>query len=422
MRLNLFSAMSRRRMGMAAMLSVVVILLTLLAACGGSEPTARVVFITATFTPEPVVMVVTATPTPQSPAEGAVADTPLPPPTLAQPSDTPPPPPTATPDQVLTAQAILTAFATPQAQPSEASVPPTVTEAPVPPTAASVATAAPQPTAAAPKPTAAPRSNPAQWWVAYTVVRPPFDNQSYSIWMMRGNGAEAEKVIDNASEPSFTLNAGKLAYYHWNDGIWVIDLSKETNTHVVHNQWTGFPSFSPDGAKIAFQENVWPRKIHVVNADGTGDAVITEGQRPFWSPKGGLIAYDSCISNDCGIFTIQPNGKGRQQLTKDGGGAPTISPDGKKIAYQSAADGDNEIYVMNVDGSGKKQLTKNNFNDALAAWSPDGQYIYFRSDQAGKGWAIMRMRADGSDRTKIIDALVSPEYWEWEKMSIAKEG
>jgi Tol biopolymer transport system component len=398
-------------MGMAAVLLVALMLLTLLAACGGSEPTARVVFITATFTPEPGIMVVTATPSPQSPAVGAVADTPLPPPTQAeQPSDTPPLPPTATPDQVLTAQAILTAFATPQAQPTDTPIPVPPTETPVP--AQPVATAKPS----------VPKSNPAQWWVAYTVVRPPFDNQSYSIWMMRGNGAEAEKVIDNASEPSFTLNAGKLAYYHWNDGIWVIDLSKETNTHVVHNQWTGFPSFSPDGAKIAFQENVWPRKIHVVNADGTGDSMITEGQRPFWSPKGGLIAYDSCISNDCGIFTIQPNGKGRQQLTKDAGGAPAISPDGKKIAYQSAADGDNEIYVMNVDGSGKKQLTKNNFNDALAAWSPDGQYIYFRSDQAGKGWAIMRMRADGSDRAKIIDALVSPEYWEWEKMSIAKEG
>lgn len=381
-----------------AFLVLVLVLTLVLAACGGPEPTPEVLIVTATFTAQPAVVVVTATFTPSQQLEVVEpGDTAAPP----EPTEPPPPPPTE------------------QAEATDTPLPPPPTDTPPPPIATDTP-APPKPTAT-PKP-AAPKSNPAQWWVAYTVVKPPFDNQSYSIWLMRGNGAEAEKVIDNASEPSFTLKADKLCYYHWNDGIWVIDLNKETNTHIVQNQWTGFPSFSPDGSKIAYQENVWPRKIHIVNADGTGDYVITEGQRPFWSPKGGLIAYDSCIGSDCGIFTIQPNGQGRKQLTKDGGGAPTISPDGKKIAYQSAADGDNEIYVMNVDGSGRKQLTQNNFNDALAAWSPDGQYIYFRSDQAGKGWAIVRTRADGSDRTKIIDALVSPSYWEWEKMSIAKEG
>jgi Tol biopolymer transport system component len=371
----------------------------LLSGCG-TQPTPQIVVVTATFTVPPVVQVVTATFTPTSEAV-ATESQPL------EVSATPlPPEPTATAVPPVEAS-----------QPTATLVPPTSTDTPLPPP---TNTPVPPTATAAPKPTAKPVSNPSQWWVAYTVVKPPFDTQSYSIWLMRGNGAEAEKVIDNASEPGFTAKADKFCYYHWNDGIWVIDLKKQTASHVVHNQWSGFPSFSPDGSKIAYQENVNPRKIHIVNVDGTGDYVVTEGQRPSWSPKGGLIAYDSCIGSDCGIFTVQPNGQGRKQLTKDAGGAPAISPDGTKIAYQSAADGDTEIYVMNVDGSGKKQLTKNNFNDALAAWSPDGQYIYFRSDQAGKGWAVMRMRADGSDRTKIIDALVSPGYWEWEKMSVAK--
>ncbi len=377
-----------------ALLALILILMPVLSACGGPEPTPQVLVVTATFTPEPIVVVVTATSSPS--LEGAQSETPSPPPA----TDTP----------MLVQRAETEATATLQPADTATPPPPEPTETPVP------ATLTPKPTAK-PKP----KSNPSQWWVAYTVVKPPFDTQSYSIWMMRGNGAEAEEVIDNASEPSFTLKADKFCYYHWNDGIWVIDLNKETHTHVVHNQWTGFPSFSPDGSRIAYQENVRPRKLHIVNVDGTGDYVITTGQRPFWSLKGGLIAFDSCVGSSCGIFTIKPNGQGRQQLTSDGGGAPAISPDGKRIAYQGGADGDNEIYVINVDGSGKKQLTKNTFNDALAAWSPDGQYIYFRSDRAGKGWAIMRMRPDGSDRTKIIDALVSPGYWEWEKMSIAKE-
>jgi hypothetical protein len=401
-------------MGMIAALLVALILLTSLAACGGSEPTARVVYITATFTPEPVILVVTATPSPQSPTEGAAADTPVPPPTqAAQPSDTPPPPATATPDQVQTAQAILTAFATPQAQP---------TDTPVPPTAAP-ATAAPAATSA-PKPTAVPKASLKSYGVIYSNFDggPEGDEFKYSIWVMRGDGSEAKEVFRPAIEPAYSLNGQKVAFYRPFNGIWVYDVAKGTASHVVVSDYAEFASFSPDGQELVFHEwvgNWWSADVnlYIVNVDGSNRRQLPQGIRPAWSRKGGLIVFDSCRGTSCGIFVVQPNGQGLRQVTSDGGGKASWSPDGKKIVYSAEPAGNAEIFVVNLDGSGRKQLTKNTGNDTLPVYSPDGQYIFFLSDQNGKAWAIRVMRPDGSE-VKTIRQIGVPPRWQFSRLDV----
>ena len=118
-------------------------LLALVAACGGDN-TPQVVVVTATLTPEQAAIVVTATP---SPVIVIVTATPSPEPVIvvtATPSQ-----PSLSPEEIQTAQAILTAqaadlTATAMATPTDTPAPPTDT--PVPPTA---------------KPTTAPTKKPA---------------------------------------------------------------------------------------------------------------------------------------------------------------------------------------------------------------------------------------------------------------------
>jgi Tol biopolymer transport system component len=76
---------------------------------------------------------------------------------------------------------------------------------------------------------------------------------------------------------------------------------------------------------------------------------------------------------------------------------------------------------VNSDGSGKKQLTKNGGNDALPAWSPDGRYLYYLSDQNGKAWAVMVMGADGTSPRKVTGVGVSPDPargWQYQRMTV----
>jgi TolB protein len=88
------------------------------------------------------------------------------------------------------------------------------------------------------------------------------------------------------------------------------------------------------------------------------------------------------LSGHSNVYTINPDGTGRRQLTHvaaaHAAGAPDWSSDGAKIVYESNQSGDYRIWVMNADGSGKTRLTSDpGFADLEPAWSPDGARILF---------------------------------------------
>jgi Tol biopolymer transport system component len=71
--------------------------------------------------------------------------------------------------------------------------------------------------------------------------------------------------------------------------------------------------------------------------------------------KNGKIAYQDGYS--LVIYTINPNGSAKQEVTKTSTGGDTAldySPDGKKIAYSTGK----KIYTSNVGGGGKSKVTE----------------------------------------------------------------
>lgn len=396
------SPLCRSWMVSAVALALLVAFACLLTACGGPEPTPQVVVVTATYTPQPEVVVVTAT---FSPSPKLV------------PSDTPPPPPatnTPTPEQAPPSggAAVSGPTSTLPATNTPTPLPLAATEIPVP--------LSPTPTATeTAKPAAKPPSL-KSYFVVYTSYKGP-DLQNYVLWGMNGDGSGAFQILERSSEPSFSPDGNRFAFYHWTDGLYIWDLVKETSMRVVGNTDAAFVTWSPNGKRLAYCNLLGQAQLNIVNADGSNDHLLTPGLRPSWSLNGGFIGYDSCENNKCGIFRINPDGGGKRQLTSDGGGGAAVSPNGKKIAYWSKADGDFEIYVVNADGSGRTQLTKNTGNDALPAWSPDGKYIYYLSDQNGKAWAVMAMNANGSGQRKIVNVATSPDPrrgWQYQRITV----
>ncbi|MGD8489035.1 MAG: DUF5050 domain-containing protein [Anaerolineae bacterium] len=401
-----------RILGRRTVAATLLVFVLLVAACGGPTPAPKIVVVTATFTSQPAVTVVTATNTPAA-REVVVTATPTPSPNMA-PSKTPTGISTDTPTP------LPTHTDTPEPSPSDTPSPRPPTSTPVPPTATN--TASPTPTStSAPKPTARPAS-----LRSYRVIYTAFEGKDrfdYSLWSMNGDGSGAGKVemAGQASEPAFSLDGQRLAFYHWADGLYVWELGSTDPVRIVDNGEAAFPTWSPNAKRLAYANLYGQPWIRLTNADGADDHQLTPGLRPNWSQKGGFIAYDTCENNKCGIFRINPDGGDKRQLTEDGGGGAAVSPDGKRIAYWSQVDGDFEIYVINAGGSGKRQLTKNRGNDALPAWSPDGKVIYYLSDQNGTEWAVMAMNADGSNKRKIIQTSAGDDPrrgWQYQRITV----
>jgi len=131
--------------------------------------------------------------------------------------------------------------------------------------------------------------------------------------------------------------------------------------------------WSPDGQRIAFiAEGLWTAKV-----DGSDARLVVEdGTSPAWSPDGTKIAF----MRGCGIWVVNANGSGERQVFDEPGcemdpGAvpihlcPTWAPDGRRLALDSSMDGDKEIYSINLDGSGLTQLTRNDAYDGCPDWS-----------------------------------------------------
>ena len=99
---------------------------------------------------------------------------------------------------------------------------------------------------------------------------------------------------------------------------------------------------------------------------GVGDAF------PTWSPDGTKIAFGSNSDGNYEIYVMNADGSGQTNLTNNSANDwyPSWSPDGTQITFSSERDGNAEIYFMNADGSGQLRLTDNPADDEISIWQP----------------------------------------------------
>jgi Tol biopolymer transport system component len=150
------------------------------------------------------------------------------------------------------------------------------------------------------------------------------------------------------------------------------------------------PRVSPNGRRVAAS--------HVV--EGNQDIYLIDGARttrfttdaaaeffPVWSPDGKQIAFGSNPTGIHDVYLKPAGGAGEPELAVESAQRkwPTDwSRDGRFILFESL-DPNQDLWVLPRNGDRRPWLLlKTNFNERLAALSPNGKWVAYQSDQSGR--------------------------------------
>ncbi len=210
---------------------------------------------------------------------------------------------------------------------------------------------------------------------------------NFDIYIMDAGGNECRNLTNDPSikdyGPAWSPDGRYIAFASdrgdYRD-IYVIQVDGKNLRRVTNNSADNeHPSWSPDGKRIAFsttQEGNW--EIFTIKADGTDQVRVTDtgdesanNKEPAWSPDGKMIAFVSDRPrND--VFLINADGTG-MRVVSDGEGfnkEPAWSPDGNYIAFTSFRGSSFEdIYVVGVDGKNLRRLTKGTQPETHPSWA-----------------------------------------------------
>jgi Tol biopolymer transport system component len=196
----------------------------------------------------------------------------------------------------------------------------------------------------------------------------------------------------------------------------------------VSSRFEVSPSFSPDGASIAYSGDVDGTPHLFISAiDGSSERQLTNGEggegQPSWSPDGKRIAFTSVRKR--GIWLVDPSGGEPVRVTAFGSRA-SWSSDGKEIAFQSSEDIEygwnayealppSSIWIVDVQSRKTIALTKPanpSGGHGAPSWRRDGNRLTFSScDHESCG--IFTIARDGSGVTEIARdprRLASPVF------------
>lgn len=202
-----------------------------------------------------------------------------------------------------------------------------------------------------------------------------------------GNPEIYSMNMDGSNPVNLSQDAGDDSYPAWTpDGKIVFDSNRTGHyqLHVMNADGTNkanltnsqtddvTPNVSPDGTKIVYTSvgmigDLQTAHVVTMDRDGTNKVVIpnTEaGIFPTFSPDGLKIAYDK-YSEGVNIWTIDPDGTDAQALTTGQAfsGYQCWTPDGSKIVFARTQSGEFQICTMDPDGTHLAIVSTTEFSD-----------------------------------------------------------
>lgn len=151
---------------------------------------------------------------------------------------------------------------------------------------------------------------------------------------------------------------------------------------------TGAPGIA--GGKIAFVANkTGSKEIYTVDSDGAGLVQLTRDNSisvgPHLRPDGRALVYTGYKSGYADVYQVDLSSGSRSRIIKFPGtntGA-SYSPNGSRLAVTLSKDGNPELYVTSANGGNPRRLTHTRGVESAPTWSPDGDEIIYVNDDRG---------------------------------------
>jgi dipeptidyl aminopeptidase/acylaminoacyl peptidase len=215
---------------------------------------------------------------------------------------------------------------------------------------------------------------------------------SAQVWMMKPDGSDAKQITDLATEAGGVL-------------------------------------LSPDGKKIVFTSDVFP--------DCPDDACNRERLEAEKAGKLKARTYTTLLYRHWNnwqskrrshLMVVGVEGGAAKDLTPGNLDVPpfslggpddyAISPDSSEVCYAMnsgpilAVSTNSDLFSVAIGGGESKKLTTNPGGDSSPAYSPDGKYIAYRSQERSgyesDRWRLMLLDAAGGKSTSLTETLDRP--------------
>lgn len=210
---------------------------------------------------------------------------------------------------------------------------------------------------------------PRDYWTSWSpdgsqIVFASRQEENLEIFVMNADGENRARLTDHPAEdthPDWSPDGSRIVFVSDREDqpkIFVMnaDGSDVRSIGTVEGEvWN--PAWSPDGRRIAFYaaDDAGNDHVHVMNIDGTGHTVLTEGVWPSWSPDGSRIIY----GGPDGLYLMNADGSDRVRVVAGDADFARFSPDGSRIGYIATEDGQVTLKVMRSDGTDRRTLLQN---------------------------------------------------------------
>lgn len=233
-------------------------------------------------------------------------------------------------------------------------------------------------------------------------------NNDNEIYIMNADGSGLTNLTNNPEaedkHPSISTNSSIIGFQSnrhdvtdWDVFTMNPDGSQVRNRTSDPNHDDGAAQVSPNGTRLVYvsmvaNNGVLNSEIYVVDMDGSDKLRLTKNLfndfAPSWSSDGTKIVFASDrhheLDGDTEIYIMDADGTDVVRLTngKTDRRNPVFVPgNNNQVVFQEERAKNYDLMVVNSDGTGYNALTNTTWGEFEPAFSPDGKYIVFASDE-----------------------------------------